>query len=74
MATLAEKWIEQGMVEDAREMVQEAISSRFGTVPPDIAREIVRFDNRDSLRMLLRQAVVCSDLKIFRKALEEARG
>ena len=78
MATLAEQWIEQGieqgMLKDAREMVQEAISSRFGSVPEDIACEIDGFANRDHLRMLLRKAVVCSDLGIFRDALKEARG
>ena len=85
MATLAEQWIEQGiekgvaqgikqgMVEDAREMIQEAIASRFGTVPENIAREIEGFDDRERLRILLRQAVVCSDLAVFRKALKEVK-
>ena len=65
--------IRQGMLKEAREMVQEAISSRFGTVPEDIAGEIRRFENKDILRMLLRQAIVCSDLTVFRKMLKEAR-
>lgn len=78
MATLAQKWIDQGMekgiVEGAREMVQEAILSRFGTVPEDIAGEIRRFENRELLRGLLREAVVCRDVDAFRKALAAARN
>jgi len=57
---------------EAREMVQEAISSRFGNVPEDIACEIDRFESRDILKVLLRQAIVCSDLTVFRKAIKEA--
>jgi hypothetical protein len=68
-----QKGIQQGMIKEAREMVQEAISSRFGNVPEDIAREIDGFENRDILKVLLRQAIVCSDLTVFRKALKEAR-
>jgi hypothetical protein len=74
MATLAQQWLEKGMVEEAREMVQEAISSRFGTVPEDIAGEIGRFEDRERLRVLLRQAVVCRDMEAFRKALAAARN
>ncbi len=74
MATLAEQWMEEGMVKDAREMVQEAVSARFGPVPEDIVEEIGRFDNRDILKLLHRQAIACSDLTGFRKALQEARN
>jgi hypothetical protein len=66
--------IEKGMLENAREMVQEAISSRFGTVPEDIAGEIERFEDRERLRVLLRQAVVCRDMEAFRNALAAARN
>lgn len=82
MATLAQQWIkegiekgiEKGMLEDAREMLQEAISSKFGFVPEDIVSQIHGFKDRELLRKLLREAVVCSDLNGFKKALQEARA
>jgi hypothetical protein len=76
MATLAQQWIEEemekGMIEEAREMVQEAISSKFGLVPEDIVNDIRKLKDRERLRGLLREAVVCSDLNGFKKALQEA--
>jgi len=78
MATLAQQWIEEGiekgMLEDAREMLQEAVSSKFGFVPEDIVSQIHGVKNRELLRKLLREAVVCSDLNGFKKALQEARA
>jgi len=78
MATLAQQWIkegiEKGMLEDAREMLQEAISSKFGFVPEDIVSQIHGFKDRALLRKLLREAVVFSDLNGFKKALQEARA
>jgi len=81
MATLAEQWIEEGiekgiekgMVQEGREMVIEAISSRFDQVPEDIVREISALDNPTILRRLLRQAIVSPDLTGFRKAFENLK-
>jgi len=82
MATLAERWIEEGfekgiekgiekgMVREARELVLEAISSRFDKVPEDIIREVSALDNRLVLKSLLRQAIICPDLTGFRKAFD----
>ncbi len=82
MATLAQKWIEEGiekgiekgMVQDAREMVLEAISSRFDKVPGDIIREVSALDNRLVLKRLLRQAIICPNLAGFRKAFNDLTG
>jgi len=81
MATLAEQWIEEGiekgiekgMVQEGREMLIEAISSRFDQVPEDIIREISSLDNPTVLRRLLRQAIVSADLTGFRKAFDSLR-
>jgi predicted transposase/invertase (TIGR01784 family) len=86
MATLAEQWIEegkregkregmqqgmqQGMLQEAREMVYEAVSSRFGIIPEDIVREINAVEDRAVLRSLLRQAISCEDLQTFRQMLK----
>lgn len=83
MATLAEQWIEegilqgiqkgheQGMLQEAREMVYEAISSKFGTVPEDISKKVKRIEDRKTLRALLRQAVVSETVDRFREALKK---
>jgi len=86
---LAEQWInegvqkgiqqgirqgmEKGMVQDVRELILEAVSSRFGTVPEDMALKVNALDSRALLKILLRQAVVCADLAEFRKALNELK-
>jgi len=82
MATLAEQWIEegkregmqqgiqQGMLQEAREMVYEAVSSRFGLIPEDIVREINGVEDRAVLRSLLRQAISCEDVETFRRILK----
>ena len=87
MSTLAEQWIDEGfqkgmekgeqkgeqkgMLREARENVLEAIASRFNRVPDDIAREVENIHNRAFLKLLLRQAVVCINLEVFRKTLNE---
>lgn len=57
------------MVQEGREMVIEAISSRFDQVPEDIVREISALDNPTVLRRLLRQSIVSLDLTGFRSPL-----
>ena len=64
----------KGMLREARENVLEAIASRFNRVPDDIAREVENIHNRAFLKLLLRQAVVCIDLEVFRKTLNEQTG
>jgi len=82
MATLAEQWIEEGiekgiekgMLQEAREMVLEAISSRFESVPEDLMREVGALDKRGILKKLHREAIVCPDLTRFRKAFDDLRA
>ncbi|EFK09705.1 conserved hypothetical protein [delta proteobacterium NaphS2] len=71
MATLAEKWIEEGIQQGIREMLYEAISSKFGAVPGDISEEIKKIENRETLRDLLRQAILSETLDTFREALKK---
>ena len=61
--------LQQGMQQEAREMVYEAVSSRFGVIPEDIARGINAIADRVVLRTLLRQAITCRDLEAFGQML-----
>ena len=57
----------KGMLEDAREMVLEALEERFGVVPEDV-KEVVRSQNdRDELRRWLRLAIRAGSLDEFRR-------
>ncbi len=68
-----EKGIKAGKIQNAREMVLEAVVSRFGTAPDDIVNEINAVNNRALLKLLHRQAIVCTDLNVFWKTLRELR-
>ena len=52
-----EQGLQQGMLEDAREMVLEALEERFGVIVPDLAERIRGIKDREALRKLLRLAV-----------------
>ena len=61
-----------GSLEEAREMVLEAVGARFGVVPEDVASRVKEIQARETLRSLLRQAIARETLEDFRKALDEA--
>ena len=67
------KGIKAGKIQEARENVLEAVASRFGTAPDDIVNEINAVNNRALLKLLLRQAIVCTDINVFWKTLRELR-
>ena len=57
----------KGMLEDAREMVLEALEERFGVVSEDV-KEVVRSQNdRDELRRWHRLAIRAGSLDEFRR-------
>ena len=60
---------EEGALEDAREMVLEALAIRFKSVPEDIASTIQAMDSRAVLKTVHRQAISCRTLAAFRKTL-----
>ena len=62
-----EKGVKAGKLQNAREMVLEAVASRFGKAPDDIVDEINAVNNRALLKLLHRQAIVCTDLNVFGK-------
>ena len=66
--------VQLGALQDAREMVQEALDARFKSVPEDISLALRAIESRDTLKSLLRQAITCRSIAAFRKALEKSRG
>ncbi len=62
---------QQGMVLDAREMLLEVIETRFNTIPTDIAETVNRISDRNFLKSLLKQAVICDGPDMLRKTLKD---
>ena len=61
------KGLEQGMLEDAREMVLEALEERFGEVPGALEEVVKSQDDREILRRWLRLAIRVGSLEEFRR-------
>ena len=64
--------IRKGMLEDAREMVLEALEERFGIVPEDVEKRVRRIGDRGILKQLLRYAIRCGSLEEFEERLTGA--
>jgi hypothetical protein len=60
---------ERGQLQIAREMLLEAVATRFGELPEDITAAVQRLETVEPLRGLLRQALTCASLEAFREAL-----
>jgi len=64
--------IEKGMLSDAREMVLEALDTKFSNnVPADVHAQIQALNNRLLLKRLLRSAIQSKDIDGFRKSIQE---
>ena len=46
--------MEQGMLEDAREMVIDALDTKFGNYPPHFRERIIQISDRDKLKKIFR--------------------
>ena len=66
--------LQQGMLEEAREMVLRAFGVRFKVVPPDIEEKIGSINSRATLISLHEVAITCKDPDEFREALKIATG
>ncbi len=66
--------LQLGSLQEAREMVLEAIAARFGVAPEEVMQAVNAIESRETLRSLLRQAINCADLEAFREALRLARS
>ena len=66
-----EEGMEKGMLEDAREMVLEALDIRFSNIPEDIHKQIKALNNRMLLKRLLASAIKSKDIEGFKKTIQE---
>ena len=64
------KGLQQGLLEDAREMVLEALEERFGEVPLGLVEQVQSISDRAFLKVLLRRAIRCEGLDTFEGELK----
>ncbi len=69
MATIAQQWIEQGIVQNARESVIDILQIRFGTIPSDVTETITAINDSLQLKALRKPALVVNSLAEFGQAL-----
>jgi len=68
----ADEGMQQGMLTEAKEMVLEALDTKFSpNIPADVQRKINALNNRVLLKKLLSSAIQSNDIDTFRKTLEE---
>ena len=63
--------IQQGLLEEAREMVIEALEEKFGVISAKLIARIRGISEREILRSLLRTAIKAQSLEEFKKVLEK---
>jgi predicted transposase YdaD len=63
---------DKGLIEEAREMVIEALVERFDFLPNEMANQISAIGQRAMLKTLHRQAVRCQDMANFKETLSKA--
>ena len=64
--------MEKGMLADAREMVLEALDTKFSSnIPTDVHELIQALKNKILLKRLLRSAIQSRDIDGFRKSIQE---
>ncbi|MBF0549210.1 MAG: hypothetical protein HQK60_01620 [Deltaproteobacteria bacterium] len=61
---------EKGKIEDARDMVIEALATRFELVPQNISDQVNQIETRETLKQLLRIAIKAENLETFKAKLE----
>jgi hypothetical protein len=60
----------QGLVQEAQELVVEALEERFGSVPVSVKKKVMAIEDRGFLKALLREAIRAKSLRAFQKKLE----
>ncbi|MBF0201906.1 MAG: hypothetical protein HQK66_11460 [Desulfamplus sp.] len=66
-----EDGLNKGVLLEAREMVEEALSTRFQQIPVSILKAIRKEEDRQFLKQLLKKAILAVDITQFERALEE---
>ena len=74
MNTIADIWIKEGkkegLLEEAREMVIEALKVKFNNVSQAIASVIQAIKDREILRNIHREAILCQNISEFQNRLK----
>ena len=65
MSTLAEKWMQQGKVDESRKMVIEILEIRFHTVPSSIKEAVKEIEDLPILEDLHKKALIVESLSQF---------
>ena len=60
---------ERGKLEEAREMVLEALSFKFGLLPEELVRQVKSIREREVLKGLLRETIAANTLDEFKQRL-----
>ena len=72
MPSLAQKWVDQdmqkGMVQDAREIVLDALETRFGNYPGNLPERIVQMTDRGKLKEIHRLVLKIQRIEELEKA------
>jgi predicted transposase YdaD len=63
---------QQGAVKNARQMVLQVLTERFGMVPKELRDQLRTIKEQEILTVLLSQAVRCSNLETFQEVLLKA--
>jgi hypothetical protein len=64
------KGMDRGLIQDAQELVVEALEERFGSVPVSVKRKVFAIEDREVLKVLHREAIRARSLRAFQKKLE----
>ncbi|MCP4353369.1 MAG: hypothetical protein GY795_48590 [Desulfobacterales bacterium] len=67
-----EKGMEEGKLENAREMVLRFLEESVGIVPAYISDEVMSVSRPDILVRLVKQAMICKEIEDFEKMLKLA--
>ena len=57
--------MEKGKLENAQDMILDALEAKFGSTPQEIKENILLLDDHTKLKKLLREAVLSQDLNEF---------
>ncbi len=64
---------EEAIIMNSREMVLQAVASRFQTVPEDMVSHVNSIETGETLKSLLHHAIVCENIEKFREILRKAQ-
>jgi hypothetical protein len=64
------KGVDRGLIQEAQELVVEALEERFGSVPVSVKKKVLAIEDREVLKLLHREAIRVRSLRAFQKKLE----